>query len=132
MILLVKLSLTFFPLYFKTNVELFCDSSLYVYTIIHCCNQFFDNDVFQKKMLYKLIWILAFILVGVRHLGSTIGVCGERILLWGNQNRENDFGGSDDFANDNVNIIVSNNKIFSQVWLSRSMLRDSHPIPFWN
>jgi hypothetical protein len=52
--------------------------------------------------------------VGVRHLGSTIGVCGERILR-GNQNRENDFGGSDDFANDNVNIIVSNNKIFSQV-----------------
>lgn len=33
-----------------------------------------DNDAFQKQMLEKLIWISAFMLVGARHPGATVGV----------------------------------------------------------
>jgi hypothetical protein len=54
-------------------------------------------------------------LVGLCHPGSTIGVYGENFLLWGNQNGENDFGGLDDFGDDDVNVRVSNNMTFSQV-----------------
>ncbi|KAE9453669.1 hypothetical protein C3L33_14416, partial [Rhododendron williamsianum] len=32
------------------------------------------KDAFQKQMLEKLIWILAFMLVGARHPGATVGV----------------------------------------------------------
>ncbi|GAB2293121.1 hypothetical protein Dimus_027333 [Dionaea muscipula] len=33
-----------------------------------------DKEAFQKQMLEKLIWISAFMLVGARHPGSTVGV----------------------------------------------------------
>jgi len=33
-----------------------------------------DKDAFQKQMLEKLIWISAFMLVGARHPGATVGV----------------------------------------------------------
>ncbi|KAF8025271.1 hypothetical protein BT93_F2189 [Corymbia citriodora subsp. variegata] len=33
-----------------------------------------DKEAFQKQMLEKLIWISAFMLVGARHPGATIGV----------------------------------------------------------
>ncbi|CAH9075786.1 unnamed protein product [Cuscuta epithymum] len=32
-----------------------------------------DKEAFQKQMLEKLIWISAFMLVGARHPGSTVG-----------------------------------------------------------
>lgn len=32
-----------------------------------------DNEAFQKQMLEKLIWICAFMLVGARHPGATVG-----------------------------------------------------------
>ncbi|KZV44182.1 hypothetical protein F511_22534 [Dorcoceras hygrometricum] len=32
-----------------------------------------DKDAFQKQMLEKLIWICAFMLVGARHPGATVG-----------------------------------------------------------
>ncbi|XP_015570884.2 uncharacterized protein LOC8280278 [Ricinus communis] len=32
-----------------------------------------DKDAFQKQMLEKLIWIAAFMLVGARHPGATVG-----------------------------------------------------------
>ncbi|KAL8497302.1 hypothetical protein ACS0TY_020840 [Phlomoides rotata] len=33
-----------------------------------------EKDAFQKQMLEKLIWICAFMLVGARHPGATVGV----------------------------------------------------------
>ncbi|XP_068653275.1 uncharacterized protein [Aristolochia californica] len=33
-----------------------------------------DKDAFQKQMLEKLIWISAFMLVGARHPGATVGI----------------------------------------------------------
>ncbi|XP_020593794.1 uncharacterized protein LOC110033954 isoform X2 [Phalaenopsis equestris] len=33
-----------------------------------------QKEAFQKQMLEKLIWISAFMLVGARHLGATVGV----------------------------------------------------------
>ncbi|XP_073263207.1 uncharacterized protein [Populus alba] len=33
-----------------------------------------DKEAFQKQMLEKLIWISAFMLVGARHSGATVGV----------------------------------------------------------
>eukprot|EP00262_Sarcandra_glabra_P017562 TRINITY_DN604_c2_g1_i2.p1 TRINITY_DN604_c2_g1~~TRINITY_DN604_c2_g1_i2.p1 ORF type:complete len:281 (+),score=54.78 TRINITY_DN604_c2_g1_i2:36-845(+) len=33
-----------------------------------------DKEAFQKQMLEKLIWIAAFMLVGARHPGATVGV----------------------------------------------------------
>ncbi|XP_050286833.1 uncharacterized protein LOC126725873 isoform X2 [Quercus robur] len=33
-----------------------------------------DKEAFQKQMLEKLIWISAFMLVGARHQGATVGV----------------------------------------------------------
>ncbi|KAL8171643.1 hypothetical protein V2J09_023447 [Rumex salicifolius] len=33
-----------------------------------------DKDAFEKQMLEKLIWISAFMLVGARHPGATVGV----------------------------------------------------------
>ncbi|XP_042504461.1 uncharacterized protein LOC122081407 isoform X2 [Macadamia integrifolia] len=33
-----------------------------------------DKEAFQKQMLEKLIWICAFMLVGARHPGATVGV----------------------------------------------------------
>ncbi|KDO46114.1 hypothetical protein CISIN_1g021746mg [Citrus sinensis] len=33
-----------------------------------------DKEAFQKQMLEKLIWISAFMLVGARHTGATVGV----------------------------------------------------------
>lgn len=33
-----------------------------------------DKEAFQKQMLEKLIWISAFMLVGARHPGATVGV----------------------------------------------------------
>ena len=35
--------------------------------------QVLDKDAFQKQMLEKLIWISAFMLVGARHPGATVG-----------------------------------------------------------
>ncbi|KAF9688843.1 hypothetical protein SADUNF_Sadunf01G0030100 [Salix dunnii] len=45
----------------------------------------FDKEAFQKQMLEKLIWISAFMLVGARHPGATVGVvekefCSERSI----------------------------------------------------
>lgn len=37
-------------------------------------NQVLDKEAFQKQMLEKLIWISAFMLVGARHPGATVGV----------------------------------------------------------
>ena len=42
-----------------------------------CCNlphQVLEKEAFQKQMLEKLIWISAFMLVGARHPGATVGV----------------------------------------------------------
>lgn len=36
-------------------------------------NQVLDKEAFQKQMLEKLIWIAAFMLVGARHPGATVG-----------------------------------------------------------
>ncbi|KAL6495876.1 hypothetical protein OROGR_030439 [Orobanche gracilis] len=33
-----------------------------------------ERDAFEKRMLEKLIWICAFMLVGARHRGATVGV----------------------------------------------------------
>ena len=44
------------------------------YIFIHRCNQLLDKEAFQKQMLEKLIWISAFMLVGARHPGATVGV----------------------------------------------------------
>jgi hypothetical protein len=33
-----------------------------------------QKEAFQKQMLEKLIWISAFMLVGARHPGATVGV----------------------------------------------------------
>jgi hypothetical protein len=33
-----------------------------------------EKEAFQKQMLEKLIWISAFMLVGARHPGATVGV----------------------------------------------------------
>jgi hypothetical protein len=33
-----------------------------------------EKEAFQKQMLEKLIWISAFMLVGARHSGATVGV----------------------------------------------------------
>lgn len=38
------------------------------------CNQVLEKEAFQKQMLEKLIWISAFMLVGARHPGATVGV----------------------------------------------------------
>ena len=32
-----------------------------------------EKEAFQKQMLEKLIWISAFMLVGARHPGATVG-----------------------------------------------------------
>lgn len=32
-----------------------------------------EKEAFQKQMLEKLIWIAAFMLVGARHPGATVG-----------------------------------------------------------
>lgn len=32
-----------------------------------------EKETFQKQMLEKLIWICAFMLVGARHPGATVG-----------------------------------------------------------
>lgn len=37
-------------------------------------SQVLDKEGFQKQMLEKLIWISAFMLVGARHPGATVGV----------------------------------------------------------
>lgn len=42
-----------------------------------CCNvhlQVLDREAFEKQMVEKLIWISAFMLVGARHPGATVGV----------------------------------------------------------
>ncbi|KAL8488545.1 hypothetical protein ACS0TY_024722 [Phlomoides rotata] len=39
----------------------------------HSC-KVLEKDAFQKQMLEKLIWICAFMLVGARHPGATVGV----------------------------------------------------------
>lgn len=36
--------------------------------------QVLEKGEFQKQMLEKLIWICAFMLVGARHPGATVGV----------------------------------------------------------
>lgn len=36
--------------------------------------QVLDKEAFQKQMLEKLIWISAFMLVGARHPGASVGV----------------------------------------------------------
>lgn len=36
-------------------------------------DQVLDKGAFQKQMLEKLIWIAAFMLVGARHQGVTVG-----------------------------------------------------------
>lgn len=36
--------------------------------------QVLEKEAFQKQMLEKLIWIAAFMLVGARHPGATVGV----------------------------------------------------------
>lgn len=36
-------------------------------------NQVLEKEPFQKQMLEKLIWICAFMLVGARHPGATVG-----------------------------------------------------------
>lgn len=36
--------------------------------------QVLDKEAFQKQMLEKLIWISAFMLVGARHPGATVGI----------------------------------------------------------
>ena len=41
---------------------------------IMLCDQVLDKEAFQKQMLEKLIWISAFMLVGARHPGATVGV----------------------------------------------------------
>lgn len=46
----------------------------HIYIFIHRCNQVLDKEAFQKQMLEKLIWISAFMLVGARHPGATVGV----------------------------------------------------------
>lgn len=33
-----------------------------------------DKEAFQKQMLEKLIWICAFMLVGARHPGASVGM----------------------------------------------------------
>lgn len=44
-------------------------------TILVCENpQVLEKGVFEKQMLEKLIWISAFMLVGARHPGATVGV----------------------------------------------------------
>jgi hypothetical protein len=45
----------------------------HIYIIIHCCIQVLEKETFQKQMLEKLIWISAFMLVGARHPGATVG-----------------------------------------------------------
>lgn len=35
--------------------------------------QVLNREAFQKQMLEKLIWISAFMLVGARHPGTTVG-----------------------------------------------------------
>lgn len=35
--------------------------------------QVLNKEAFQKQMLEKLIWISAFMLVGARHPGTTVG-----------------------------------------------------------
>lgn len=43
-------------------------------TILVCENpQVLEKGVFEKQMLEKLIWISAFMLVGARHPGATVG-----------------------------------------------------------
>ncbi|EMS53595.1 hypothetical protein TRIUR3_04335 [Triticum urartu] len=43
-------------------------------TILVCeISQVLDKDAFEKQMLEKLIWISAFMLVGARHPGATVG-----------------------------------------------------------
>lgn len=37
-------------------------------------SQVLEKEAFQKQMLEKLIWICAFMLVGARHPGATVGV----------------------------------------------------------
>lgn len=37
-------------------------------------NQVLNKEAFEKQMLEKLIWISAFMLVGARHPGATVGV----------------------------------------------------------
>lgn len=37
------------------------------------CEQVLDKEAFQKQMLEKLVWICAFMLVGARHPGATVG-----------------------------------------------------------
>jgi hypothetical protein len=46
----------------------------HIYIFIHRYNQVLDKKAFQKQMLEKLIWISAFMLVGARHPGATVGV----------------------------------------------------------
>lgn len=40
----------------------------------HHVFQVLNKEDFQKQMLEKLIWISAFMLVGARHPGATVGV----------------------------------------------------------
>lgn len=41
--------------------------------IAELSEQVLDKEAFQKQMLEKLIWICAFMLVGARHPGATVG-----------------------------------------------------------
>lgn len=51
-------------------------NGLVLRSIMHfafCEYQVLDKEPFQKQMLEKLIWICAFMLVGARHPGATVG-----------------------------------------------------------
>ncbi len=43
------------------------------YLYFELSEQVLDKEAFQKQMLEKLIWISAFMLVGARHPGATVG-----------------------------------------------------------
>lgn len=65
------LALTFF--FACSSIEVWS----FVVIVYLCCNlphQVLEKEAFQKQMLEKLIWISAFMLVGARHPGATVGV----------------------------------------------------------
>lgn len=45
-----------------------------VFMFACACVQVLEKEAFEKQMLEKLIWISAFMLVGARHPGATVGV----------------------------------------------------------
>ncbi|KAG5523196.1 hypothetical protein RHGRI_035122 [Rhododendron griersonianum] len=55
-------------------LEAFLASYVFYGSLRVSSNMVLDKDAFQKQMLEKLIWISAFMLVGARHPGATVGV----------------------------------------------------------